>query len=88
MNGILMRSGYDPCLDPASLRSRAAGDLWGMWLRVGRELLLRTAPPLSVWRNRARERRFLAQLTERDLKDMRMTPQDARWEMNKPFWKP
>jgi uncharacterized protein YjiS (DUF1127 family) len=88
MNGTTMRSAFDPCFDPASLRARPAEDLWRLWLRVGRELLLRAAPPLAIWRARAQERRMLAYMIERDFRDIGITPQQAKWEMNKPFWKP
>jgi uncharacterized protein YjiS (DUF1127 family) len=87
MNEALMSFVNDPCTDSAALRARSATELWKMWLRVGWALLLRAAPPLSVWRQRAWERRMLAQMTERDLKDMRMTRHDAELESNKPFWK-
>jgi uncharacterized protein YjiS (DUF1127 family) len=87
MNGMLAGSAHDPCFDPAALRARPAAELWGLWLGVGRALLVSAGPPLAVWRQRARERRMLAYLTERDFKDMRMTPQDVRREINKPFWR-
>jgi len=87
MNGTLVQYVNDPCTDPAALRARSAAELCGMWLRVGWALLLRAASPLAVWRQRAWERRMLAQMTERDLHDMRMTRHDAKVESNKPFWK-
>jgi len=87
MNEALMPYTNDPWTDPAALRKRSVAELWGMWLRVVWALLLRAAPPLTVWRQRAWERRMLAQMTERDLHDMRMTRHDAKVESNKPFWK-
>jgi uncharacterized protein YjiS (DUF1127 family) len=27
-------------------------------------------------------------MIERDFRDIGITPQQAKWEMNKPFWKP
>jgi uncharacterized protein YjiS (DUF1127 family) len=87
MSGSLAQQVNDPCTDPAALQARSAADLWTMWLRVGRALLLRAAPPLTVWRQRAWERRMLAHMTERDLKDIGLTRQHAAWEINKPFWK-
>lgn len=87
MSGALVQYVNDPCTDPAALQARSAAQLWGMWLRVGRALLLRAAPPLTAWRQRAWERRMLAHMTERDLKDVGLTPQLAQNEINKPFWR-
>lgn len=42
---------------------------------------------LSLWRQRARERRELALLSARDLKDLGMTQGSARFEASKPFWR-
>ena len=39
------------------------------------------------WTQRARQRRHLAQLDERLLKDIGIAPLAAEWEANKPFWK-
>lgn len=87
MNGALVQYMNDACTDPTALQARSAADLWGMWLRVGWALLHRAAPPLTVWRQREWERRMLAQMTERDLKDIRFSRHDAKLESNKPFWK-
>jgi len=38
------------------------------------------------WRQRARSRHDLMMLSERDLSDMGLTPQDAFNESCKPFW--
>jgi uncharacterized protein YjiS (DUF1127 family) len=43
---------------------------------------------LVEWRNRARERDILATVDERTLNDMGITRARARFEANKPFWKP
>ena len=42
----------------------------------------------TVWRERARERQLLAQLSDRELRDVRLTRQQAQFEASKPFWKP
>jgi uncharacterized protein YjiS (DUF1127 family) len=42
---------------------------------------------LRTWRDRARQRRELSQLTARDLLDVGISNADAREEMRKPFWR-
>ena len=42
---------------------------------------------LNSWRRRSRERRELAQLDHRTLRDLGMTESQARFEANKPFWR-
>lgn len=42
----------------------------------------------TVWRERARERQLLAQLSDRELRDIRLNRQQAQFEASKPFWKP
>ncbi len=41
---------------------------------------------LKVWADRARQRRELAALNERDLEDIGLTRLEARHEAAKPFW--
>ena len=43
---------------------------------------------LAEWRNRAEQRRQLAVMSERDLKDIGLGRADARREAAKPFWRP
>lgn len=42
---------------------------------------------LRAWRQRIRERDAMATLTERDLRDARLTRADVQAEMCKPFWR-
>jgi uncharacterized protein YjiS (DUF1127 family) len=42
---------------------------------------------MRQWRRRATSRRDLANLSERDLWDLRLTRADAERESNKPFWR-
>lgn len=42
---------------------------------------------LSIWLNRSRQRKNLAALDERMLKDIGYTTSQARNEFSKPFWK-
>lgn len=42
---------------------------------------------LRTWRRRIRERDAMATLTERDLRDARLTRADVQAEMCKPFWR-
>lgn len=41
----------------------------------------------GVWRQRIRERRALAKLTERELADFGATTADVYRELNSPFWR-
>ena len=42
---------------------------------------------LDSWRRRSRERRELAQLDHRTLRDLGLTEGQAQFEANKPFWR-
>jgi uncharacterized protein YjiS (DUF1127 family) len=42
---------------------------------------------LAIWRRRARERRELANLDARAIRDLGLSPGDIRFEANKPFWR-
>jgi uncharacterized protein YjiS (DUF1127 family) len=40
----------------------------------------------GTWRRRARERRELANLDQRSLRDLGISPSEVQWEANKAFW--
>jgi len=42
---------------------------------------------VATWRRRARERRELANLDHRTLRDLGISPTDVQFEANKPFWR-
>ena len=42
---------------------------------------------LAGWRRRARERRELATLDSRTIRDLGLTASDVQFEANKPFWR-
>ena len=50
-------------------------------------LAVRVARTLAAWRWRARSRTQLAHLSERELRDIGLTPADAARECAKPFWR-
>jgi uncharacterized protein YjiS (DUF1127 family) len=50
-------------------------------------LLSRTAATIRLWRKRAREKRLLMQLNERDWHDMGVSQSDIDAELNRPFWR-
>lgn len=50
-------------------------------------LLSRAALALLTWQHRASERRQLARLNSRDLKDVGLTRTDIVAEVDKPFWR-
>ena len=57
-------------------------------VRAGLRRLLRgVGDQLRLWDTREFERRFLCSLTDAQLRDMRLTAQQAREEAGKPFWK-
>lgn len=49
---------------------------------LGRALAL-----LDIWRQRLRDRRALALMDERSLRDLGLTRYDAFYEARKPFWR-
>ena len=49
--------------------------------------LAELAEILQVWRDRSRQRRELAQWTERDLHDVGLSWSDIAHEAEKPFWR-
>lgn len=42
---------------------------------------------LREWRRRLRDRRDLAAMSDRSLRDISLTRYDAEWEARKPFWR-
>ena len=42
---------------------------------------------LASWRRRARERRELATLDTRTIRDLGLSRSDVQFEVNKPFWR-
>ena len=42
---------------------------------------------LRLWRRRVRERRALAEFTDRDLRDLCLSRVDVQLELAKPFWR-
>jgi uncharacterized protein YjiS (DUF1127 family) len=50
---------------------------------AGSKALLRR---IAEWQRRSAERRELMMLTDRDLRDIRITRSEANAEANKPFW--
>jgi uncharacterized protein YjiS (DUF1127 family) len=87
MSDIIVGRIEDPCFDREALSARPAGDLWSIWLSVGRELAARPAEPVRVWRERVRERGYISRMSERELRDIGLTASLAKWEINKPFWR-
>jgi uncharacterized protein YjiS (DUF1127 family) len=52
-----------------------------------RDWLSRSLATLARWRQRSRERAELARFDERSLRDIGVSPADAYFEVNKPFWR-
>lgn len=57
------------------------------WTDGHRSLLVRFAKTLRQWRHRIRERRVLAELTERELADFGASSADVYRELKTPFWR-
>jgi uncharacterized protein YjiS (DUF1127 family) len=53
---------------------------------VGRFVRGKALVTLQTWRNRVRQRRKLAQWTDRDLHDVGLSWTDIALEIKKPFW--
>jgi uncharacterized protein YjiS (DUF1127 family) len=49
--------------------------------------LRRTLALFDIWRQRFRDRRALALMDERSLRDIGLTRYDAFYEARKPFWR-
>lgn len=56
--------------------------------RALRRVVLQIINTLHVWQERARQRRELAQLDDRMLRDIGLTRSDVYRETSKPFWAP
>jgi uncharacterized protein YjiS (DUF1127 family) len=52
-----------------------------------RDWLSRSLAVLARWRERSRGRAELARFDERSLRDIGVSPADAYFEANKPFWR-
>lgn len=50
-------------------------------------VLLGPARLVRMWHRRARQRAELADLGIETLRDVGITPYDAKWEAGKPFWR-
>ena len=50
-------------------------------------LLARIGSEVGEWRRRSRDRRELAAMSNRALRDIGLTRYDADWEASKPFWR-
>ena len=50
-------------------------------------ILAQLGETLHIWRERYQRRRELAQWTDRELRDIGLTPSDIASEVDKPFWR-
>jgi uncharacterized protein YjiS (DUF1127 family) len=50
-------------------------------------VLARMASEVGEWRRRFDDRRSLAAMSDRSLRDIGLTHYDADWEARKPFWR-
>ena len=80
------------CTHTIAQRPPAAPGLIVAWRRfVGRRMAAaggRAAEIVLLWMERARQRRELAELSDRMLRDIGLTRTDAWAEADKPFWRP
>ena len=53
----------------------------------GSGLLAQISETLNIWRDRQRQRRELAQWTDRDIRDVGLSWSDVVREVEKPFWR-
>ena len=54
---------------------------------VTHHVLARIGSEIGAWRRRLRDRRELAAMSDRSLRDIGLTRYDADWEARKPFWR-
>lgn len=66
--------------------SYGVGGVAGLLSGLAR-LLLRTPEQASLWYERSRQRRYLARLDERLLRDIGLDRATAELEISKPFWR-
>ena len=59
---------------------RRYGTVVGDWI-------LRALDQLALWQARSAGRHHLAQMGDRELKDMGISRAEADWEARKPFWR-
>ncbi len=52
-----------------------------------RPVLARAARRIELWRRRARDRAELAQMSSLELRDIRYSRAEARYDASKPFWR-
>jgi uncharacterized protein YjiS (DUF1127 family) len=50
-------------------------------------MFARSLETLRIWHRRQRDRRFMAQLSARDLHDVGLSWGDIAYEAEKPFWR-
>jgi len=50
-------------------------------------LLARIGSEIAEWRRRSRDRRELAAMSDRSLRDIGLTRYDATYEASRPFWR-
>ena len=70
--------------EPAAARLRQ--DHWPQAMPA-ESMIARLGRALGAWRDRARGRTQLAHLSERELRDIGLTPAEAAQEYAKPFWR-
>ena len=72
-----------------SLTNSQAAALWGGPFPAIRRpgILNQAAATLRLWRRRIDDRRRLAELSERDLRDIGATRADVQAEITTPFWR-
>jgi uncharacterized protein YjiS (DUF1127 family) len=64
-------------------KEKTDGDRTG----VLHQALARIGSELGEWRRRLRDRRALAAMSDRSLRDFGLTRYDADWEASKRFWR-
>ena len=69
---------------------RGDGPMWSPSWHHGRLICFGSAALRAIWfwRERSRQRRALAELDDRLLRDIGLTRDEARRESSSPFWKP
>jgi len=85
-SGAAAAPGAELLLEAGGLSRLPVAVLWHLWLATGRALPAMGLATLRAWMHRSRQRRRLAELTDRELDDIGISRDAAMREAGKPFW--
>jgi uncharacterized protein YjiS (DUF1127 family) len=87
MSAICLQAHQAHRTGPAAKRARREPHLVHRLVGTCAPLLRSTMQRLATWTERSRQRRELARLSYRDLRDIGLSRHDVESELRKPFWR-